>query len=133
MYYEVRTRATYIEPNEKTREKTESFVVGDCGSFTDAEKKVMDYFDNTCEVIGMKRSRIMEFTNKPKDGDSIFLARVADVFVTDSGKEKETNYFMGIWAPDIKTAHAGITEYLRQGYGDIRLKGISQTKFIDVV
>lgn len=130
MYYEL----TLKHDDEQTgKTTTERYIIKDCNLFAEAECKGMGIYDGDCDVVSIKRSRIYEFANDNQVGGEIFIANIADVFHKDDGSEKELIYMVGIWANDISYAQKVAKDYISQGLSDMKLKGINQTKFIDVV
>lgn len=132
MYYEATIKAA--RPDEKSgviKEVTEKMIVENCNLFAEAEQKLMEHQE--CEVTALKRSAIKEFANTEKDGDTIFIATITDIFTDDNGKTKEIPYKVALWANDITEAHNIAKDYMRQGLEDMELKGINKTKFVELI
>lgn len=132
MFYEATIKAA--RPDEKSgviKEVTEKIIVENCNLFAEAELKLMERQE--CEVTALKRSAIKEFVNTNKDGENIFIATITTLFIDDNGKNKEISYKVALWANDITEAHNITKNYMRQGFGDMELKGINQTKFVELI
>lgn len=130
MYYEL----TLKHDDEQTgKTATERYIIKDCNLFAEAECKGMELYNGECDVTAIRRSLIREFINDSSKGESIFYATIVDVFTKDDGSEKELVYKVAVWANDIADAQKTTKEYMEQGLNDMKLKGINQTKFIDVV
>lgn len=128
MYYELTLRYD----SEDGKSVQERYIASECDLFSEAEYKGMSVREG-CEVTAIRRSQIREFVNGRGDKPFIFIASIADVFTKDDGTEKELLYKVALWADDITEAQGIMREYMRQGLQDMRLKGINQTKFIDVL
>ena len=132
MFYEATIKAA--RPDEKSgviKEVTEKIIVENCNLFAEAELKLMERQE--CKVTTLKRSAIKEFINTNKDGDAIFIATITAKYIDDNGKEKEMQYKVALWANDITEAHNITKDYMRQGLEDMSLKGINQTKFVELI
>ena len=135
MIYE--STVQFVTSDEKGNDKTkkESVILEECETFTEVEAKMYETYDGhtDLDVIAIKRSRINEIANKRSDdSDYIFIAEVCDTFTDDKGDEKETSYKVAFFAPSIDKAKTFIDEYMKQGY-DMKLKSITETKFVDVI
>lgn len=142
MYYEVSIKHDYFTKQEEVKSKVDKILVNNENTFSTAEYKALQYgndnwkadnFDNEPDVTAMKRSRIYEFANKPEDGEKIYFATLDDEFVDDSGKEKHTKYLVGVYADDITQAKKTADEYMKQGFNDMTLTDLNETKFLCVV
>lgn len=129
MFYEV----TVTHENDKGRNVQQRYIVSGCNTFTEAEAKAFGMFNGECDVTAIRRSPIREFANEGANDMAIFIATIADIFTRDDGTEKEMLYKVAIWAEDMQHAQHTASEYMQQGLEDMKLKGINQTKFIDVI
>lgn len=137
MYYVSTVSYDTMTEEMKTKNVKEKIILENCESFTEAEKRTYEDYEgnDNFDVLDIKRyPRLREFANNRTDGkEKIFIADLVSVFVTDSGKEQETHYHVGIFAEDKNEADKVLNEYLRQGFDDIEPKGIKETKFIDLL
>lgn len=131
MFYEATIKTIRPDKNGVAKEFTEKMIVENCNLFAEAELKLMKHRE--CEVTALKRSAIKEFVNTNKDGDAIFIATITAKYIDDNGKEKEMQYKVALWANDITEAHNITKNYMRQGFDDMELKGINQTKFVELI
>ena len=131
MFYEATIKTVHPDKNGVVKEFTEKMIVENCNLFAEAELKLMEHQE--CEVTALKRSAIKEFINTNKDGENIFIATITTLFIDDNGKNKEISYKVALWANDITEAHNITKNYMRQGLGDMELKGINQTKFVELI
>lgn len=130
MFYELTLRHDNPETGKSVQEK---YIVKDCEIFAEAECKGLEMYNGECDVTAIRRSQIREFVNDSSKGELIFYATIVDVFLKDDGTEKELVYNVAVWANDIAEAQKTTKEYMEQGLNDMKLKGINQTKFIDVI
>lgn len=131
MFYEATIKTVHPDEHGVIKEFTEKVIVENCNLFAEAELKLMKHRE--CEVTALKRSAIKEFVNTNKDGENIFIATITTLFIDDNGKNKEISYKVALWANDITEAHNITKNYMRQGLGDMELKGINQTKFVELI
>ena len=131
MYYEATVKSVRPDEHGVIKEFTEKMIVENCNLFAEAEMTLMNH--HQCEVTALKRSAIKEFVNTNKDGENIFIATITTLFIDDNGKNKEISYKVALWANDITEAHNITKNYMRQGLGDMELKGINQTKFVELI
>ena len=131
MFYEATIKTVHPDEHGVIKEFTEKVIAENCNLFAEAEMKLMKHRE--CEVTALKRSAIKEFVNTNKDGENIFIATITTMFIDDNGKNKEISYKVALWADDITQAHNIAKDYMRQGLDDMELKGINQTKFIELI
>jgi hypothetical protein len=136
MYYVSTVSYDTITPEAKTKTVKEKIIIENCESFSEAEKRTYEEYDGSdnLDVVDIKRyPKLREFANNENGADRIFIADLVSIFTTESGKEKETHYHVGIFADDKNEADKVLNEYLRQGFDDIEPKGIKETKFVSLV
>lgn len=126
---------------EKTTEKgntkvvRESYLVENAETFSDAEYALYNQNKDFVgiEVVALKQSKIKEIaTHAGKLDTAMFIATLTDVFTDDNGNEKELNYDIAFFAPNIQEAHNFIIYYTEQGYC-MEMRSLKQAKFIDVI
>ena len=84
-------------------------------------------------MFSVARSDIREIINEKEEDKPFFKATVIDVFTDDeTGKEKETKYYMLVCAENVVEATLLVNEYLKQGY-NLRLDGIKRVKILDYI
>lgn len=135
MYYEVKVKHTIQDAKGNDKEVADNYIVKDCELFAEAEQKGMELFNGECDVVAVKRSQIREFANEPKgvDGEAIYLATLADIFINENGTEKKTKYKIGVYANDVSGAEKATQEYMKQGLQDMECEGIKKTSFMEVL
>lgn len=134
MLYELSVKSNQINAQGVEKEVKERFIC-DCELFAEAETKGLELYDTMdCDVVDIKRSKIMEIINKKEnDKDSFFKAKIVSIFVNDDGVEKEQKYYILLYAIDIKQATERALEYLKQGLTDMRLDAINKTNILDIL
>ena len=134
MIYEGTIKYETTTSRGSTKVVRESYLIIDAETFCDAEYTLyMNNQDKTnIDVVSLKRSRIKEIANTNRENERMFIATLVDVFTDEDGHEKELTYDIAFFAMDIEKAHNFIMLYSQQGYC-MELKGIVETKFIDVL
>ena len=130
MFFEAKLREKTHDTGEQ-KEVKEHYIM-DAELFAEAEKMMFELYPNQkIDVFSIGRSDIREIINDKEDDKPFFKATVIDVFTDDeTGKEKETKYYMLVCAENTVEATLLVNEYLKQGY-NLRLDGIKRVKIID--
>lgn len=133
MFYEGTIKVTKIDDKGIDKEVKESFIVENVELFGEVEQKLLELYNGECEVIAIKRANIMEIVNQPSEDSKIFKAKLISIFVDDKGKEKETSYYVLLFAKDTEQAIAIMKMYVESGLQDLGIKAIVETKFLEVL
>lgn len=133
MFYEGTIKVTKVDEKGNDKEAKESFIVENVELFGEVEQKLLELYNGECEVIAIKRANIMEIVNQPSEGSKIFKAKLISIFVDDKGKEKETSYYVLLFAKDTEQAIAIMKMYVESGLQDLGIKAIVETKFLEVI
>lgn len=137
MFQEVTVEYNKELDNGKEKTVKEQYITDNVTLCSESENRMMELFNNECEVVSIKRSSIKEFVNEAHEDraveDLIYKAKLTSIFVKDDGSEKETHYTIAIWAADLNEANNILKEYVKQGMQDLRIDGINKTKFIDLI
>lgn len=133
MFYEGTIKVTKVDEKGNDKEVKESFIVENAELFGEVEQKLLELYNGECEVIAIKRANIMEIVNQPSEDSKIFKAKLISIFVDDKGKEKETSYYVLLFAKDTEQAIAIMKMYVESGLQDLRIKAIVETKFLEVL
>lgn len=131
MFFEAKLRVEKTLNTGEQKEVKEHYIM-DAELFAEAEKMMFELYPNQkIDVFSIGRSDIREIINEKEDDKPFFKATVIDVFTDDeTGKEKETKYYMLVCAENTVEATLLVNEYLKQGY-NLRLDGIKRVKIID--
>ena len=133
MFYEGTIKVTKMDEKGNDKEVKESFIVENSELFGEVEQKLLELYNGECEVIAIKRANIMEIVNQPFEDSKIFKAKLISIFVDDKGKEKETSYYVLLFAKDTEQAIAIMKMYVESGLQDLGIKAIVETKFLEVL
>lgn len=133
MFYEGTIKVTKMDEKGNDKEVKESFIVENVELFGEVEQKLLELYNGECEVIAIKRANIMEIVNQPFEDSKIFKAKLISIFVDDKGKEKETSYYVLLFAKDTEQAIAIMKMYVESGLQDLGIKSISETKYLEVI
>lgn len=131
MLYEAKIKVEKTLDTGEQKEVKEHYIL-DAELFAAAEKKMYDLYDGqNIDVFCVFRSDVKEIINNKEEDKPFFKATVIDVFTDEeTGKEKETKYYMLVCAENTVEATLLVNEYLKQGY-DLRLDGIKRVKIVD--
>lgn len=131
MFFEAKLRVEKTLDTGEQKEVKEHYIM-DAELFAEAEKMMVELYPNQkIDVFSIGRSDIREIINEKEDDKPFFKATVIDVFTDDeTGKEKETKYYMLVCAENTVEATLLVNEYLKQGY-NLRLDGIKRVKIVD--
>ena len=133
MFYEIAIKVTKADERGKEKELVERFIT-DVMLFAEAEQKGLELYNGQCDVVGIRRSNVYEIVNeKHEEGDKLFKAQLASIFITDEGKEKEQKYEVVVWADSVNGANKKMQEYMKNDMSDLVLKGIKETKLLDIL
>ena len=135
MFYEVTSKRNVVDLSGNNRETTEKFILKELEFFSEAENKILEYFNNECTVTAIKQSKVMEFANERDDSDQyIYLATLEQIFIDEkSGAEKSMKYLIGLFAENIDDATNIANEYKKQIDDDMHLVCVKKTKFADLL
>lgn len=138
MYYEATLQ--YVTPDESGRDKrlSEHILIENPDGFADAEDVALEYAKNNIpadvDVSAIRRTRIMEFANTPTGSNSrIYYVTFKAITVDDNLKEKEVHYLVALYAPNIDHAQATAKTYQKQGFADMTIIQVTETKITTVV
>lgn len=122
--------------NDKTRRKTETYLVSQCEFFVTAEHQVSSYLtaDTTVESFEIQSLRISPIKEIVSDSieefqDHTFIATLCDIFHNDEGVEKKIKYKVFLGAESLNDAHHKTQQLARQGY-DMAIEGIKQVDYV---
>ena len=137
MIYEGTIKYETVTNKGNTKVVIESYLIEDAETFSEAESVLLKMGNisslSKFDVTSLKRSKIKEIANHGyKLKTPMFVATLTDVFTDDNGNEKETNYDIAFFAPNIQEAHNFIIYYTEQGYC-MEMKALKQAKFLDVL
>ncbi len=133
MFYEA--KITYKDEKKTVKEQ---YVLENFELFGEVESKLYEVFGHlpNFSVASIKtNNKIREIINeKPADYECrIFYATICGIFMNEDGSQKEIPYVVVVFAHDMTEAKAAVDQYMRQGFDDMELKKLVETKMLDVL
>ena len=137
MIYEGSIKYETVTNKGNTKVVRESYLIENAETFSEAESVLFGFANKSSleiDVVSLKRSKIKEIANHGVGNlkTPMFVATLTDVFTDDNGNEKEMNYNIAFFAPNIQEAHNFIIYYTEQGYC-MEMRELKQAKFLDVL
>lgn len=129
MYFKIKINRTIVTDNDKYKQITEYYLT-EAENFAEAGYKLIHNLGTDIEVEDV----CMEKTLKPAvneyfNNSKLFIVKIAeDIF--DDGIIKTIKYAMPIFANNSDEVHSIMKEYISQGFENMRLTTISETKWI---
>ena len=130
------TKISYEKDGKAVKEQ---YIIEHAELFGEVESKLYEEFGNftNFSVVSIKtNNKIREIINeKPTDDDEckIFYATICDFFTDDNGKVREIPYIVVAFAHDMTEAKSAVDQYMKQGFEDMELKKLVETKMLDVL
>ena len=119
---------------QKAKEVTERFIVRGVELFAETEATMLAEYQNECNVIAIKQSKIKDIINSRMDGEEeIYYATLEQYYISETGDEKSTKTDVALFAKDMTDAKSKLDAYLKQGLQDMSIFKITKTKFLDVI
>lgn len=139
MFYEATYK--YTAPDDKGRDKqhSERILIENPAGFAEAEEVAYKYATENvpeeCEVVGLSRKRIMEVVNnEPSDmAWKVYYVSLEATTIGDDDKEKKIRYVVALYAHNIDEAHTIAREYRKQGFGDMTIVTVAETKLKAII
>ena len=139
MLYETSIKTTIVDKNGNDKTFTSKYLVENAELFGEVEKKLYEEFGSETgfEVASIKISKLREIINEAPQGETeckIYFATIVDKFYdADKDITTETKYVVALFAHNIKEAHQAIGQYMKQGFEDMELVAIKETKYLGVL
>ena len=119
---------------QKAKEVTERFIVRGVELFAEAEATMLAEYQNECNVVAVKQSKIKDIINSRMDeNEDIYYATLEQYHITELGEEKSSKTDVALFAKDMTDAKSKLDAYLKQGLQDMSIFKITKTKFLDVI
>lgn len=131
MYFEATIKRN---DDSKGKEVTERFIIKGVALFAEAEATMLSEFDNKCNVVAIKQSKVMDILNSRTDEEQdIYYATLESFYMSESGDEKSSKSDVALFAHDMTDAKEKLDSYMKQGLQDMSIFKIAKTKFLDVI
>lgn len=119
---------------QKAKEVTERFIIKGVELFAEAEATMLAEYQNGCNVVAVKQSKIKDIINsRMDDEEDIYYATLEQYHITELGDEKSSKTDVALFAKDMTDAKSKLDAYLKQGLQDMSIFKITKTKFLDVI
>ena len=139
MLYETAIKLTVVDKNGNDKVVTNKYIVENADHFGEVENKLYEVFGGVTgfEVATIKISKLREIINEAPQGKEeckIYFATIVDKFYdADKDITTETKYVVALFAHNINEAHQAIGQYMKQGFEDMELVAIKETKYLGVL
>lgn len=135
MFYEGITKRHQMNDKGLDVVVTEKWLVENVEFFAEAELKLLEEWNNECDVIALKQSKLREMINEREDDEQdIYLSQIEDIFVDEnSGEEKATKNVVGLFAKSLEEATRETLKYMQMGITDMTLVKVQRTKIVEVL
>ena len=129
MYFKIKLNRN-ITLKGKDKRIIETYFT-DADHFGDAGMKVLKNLGNDIEVEDICLMKTFKpSANEYKEGTKIFAVKVAEDVPTEEGTVKTIKYALPVFAKNSDEVHMIMRDYIAQGFDNMRLTTISETKWI---
>lgn len=125
MFYEIAAKLKEITPQGKEICSTHKYLT-EQQLYAEAEHVILQKHPDN-ETYAIKKSKLMEVLNSPTDDSRAFVATLQQQYDID-GKKSAMKYDVLLFAEDFDKARQTVKDYLRQGYDDMELVKLSESK-----
>lgn len=136
MFYELTLKITKQNEKGVDKEIKEKYFVDECELCSEAELKGIQLYNNECDVVAIKESKVREFINQRNEEkkEDIYISIIEDLFINEAnGEVKKMKYEVGLFAEDMKSASRITHEYMKQGLNDMNIVKIYRTNFLEII
>lgn len=135
MFYEGITKRHQMNGKGLDVVVTEKWLVENVEFFAEAEVKLLEEWNNECDVIALKQSKLREMINERGDeDDEIYFSTIENILIDEiSGEEKATQYVVGLFAKSLEEATRETLKYMQMGITDMNLVKVQRTKIVEVL
>lgn len=125
MFYEIAAKLKEINDKGKESRTTHKYLT-EQQLYAEAEHVILQQHPDN-ETYAIKKSKLMEVLNSPTDDSRAFVATLQQQYDID-GKKSGMKYAVLLFAEDFDKARQIVREHLRQGYDDMELVKLSESK-----
>lgn len=131
MLYRVKITRNVFSKESNTTKTIVEYYLTDAPNFGYAGINVINKIGKNIEIDDV----LLMKTYKPpineyKDGDKIYVVKIAEDMIDDNGNQKTIKYPMPVFAKNDTKLYIKVKEYLKQGLSNMRLTTISETKWL---
>ena len=133
MYFKIKASVTNILGNDKEKTVIETYLTEGI-NFIDAGYKIMQLLGgpDTIEDICMMKNFKPSVNDKFADTNKLFIVKIAEDILQEDGTYKTVKYVLPAFADDSNQLQNIMKDYISQGFENMRLTTISETKWIYV-
>lgn len=133
MYFKVKASKRVTLPNGKDKTVLETYLTEGL-NFLEAGYKIMQIIgaDDEIEDVCMMKTFKPSVNDKFADTNKLFVVKIAEDVMLDDGTVKTLKYVLPAFADDSNQLQQIMQDYISQGFENMRLTTISETKWIYV-
>lgn len=133
MYFKIKASVTNVLENGKEKTVIETYLTEGI-NFIDAGYKIMQLLGDpdTIEDICMMKNFKPSVNDKFADTNKLFIVKIAEDMLQEDGTYKTIKYVLPAFADDSNQLQNIMKDYISQGFENMRLTTISETKWIYV-
>ena len=131
MYFKIKASVTNILENGKEKTVIETYLTEGI-NFIDAGYKIIQLLGNpdAIEDICMMKNFKPSVNDKFADTNKLFIVKIAEDILQEDGTYKTIKYVLPAFADDSNQLQNIMKDYISQGFENMRLTTISETKWI---
>ena len=131
MYFKVKASVTNVLENGKEKTVIETYLTEGI-NFIDAGYKIIQLLGNpdAIEDICMMKNFKPSVNDKFADTNKLFIVKIAEDILQEDGTYKTIKYVLPAFADDSNQLQNIMKDYISQGFENMRLTTISETKWI---
>ena len=129
MWYRIKI-SREVKENGNTKTISEYYLT-DANNFVIAGVKVINLLGKKIDIEDIALMKTYKpAVNEYKEGNKVYIIKIAEDFVDDNGNLKTLKYPMPVFANNDAELYAIVKNFIKQGLNDMRLTTISETKWI---
>ena len=131
MYFKIKASVTNILGNGKEKTVIETYLTEGI-NFIDAGYKIIQLLGNpdAIEDICMMKNFKPSVNDKFADTNKLFIVKIAEDILQEDGTYKTIKYVLPAFADDSNQLQNIMKDYISQGFENMRLTTISETKWL---
>lgn len=131
MYFKIKASVTNVLENGKEKTVIETYLTEGI-NFIDAGYKIIQLLGNpdAIEDICMMKNFKPSVNDKFADTNKLFIVKIAEDILQEDGTYKTIKYVLPAFADDSNQLQNIMKDYISQGFENMRLTTISETKWI---
>jgi len=127
MYFKIKINRTVVTDNDKYKQVTEYYLT-EADNFADAGYKLIHRLGTEVEVEDVCMEKNLKPAVNEYMNNKIFIVKIAEDVYAD-GLWKTIKYAMPVFATNSDEVHDIMRKFISQGFENMRLTTISETKW----